>query len=367
MYLPTPQFTGGKGESNGQPMNNTNFVQFPLLGLPPQLHQEMPKVQQFQQLMFRNQQQMAPQYHTPPLQHPMHVQPLQIPQQHLRYPQQLLSQHLPQSQQVQPLQQLPHLLQQQHHLQQQHLQAQQLAQQQAQHQQLHQQQQQQQHQQALQHLQAQHQLQQHQLEQQAKAKSVSSRIPDITSIILTTQKTQDGLTGAPEVKRKRGRPKKLILDPTTNLYIDSQHPNFKQLNKLLRENESRAASPPNNTIQQHAPPNEEEMNKLFDKPTYLRTLGDGAVQDLLQKKDRRGRPRKFPVEQTGLTIKGIRVNGTMKQRRKKDEELFHSQLGRVAKRERGRPKKVQQDAVLNMNPELKDGGDLSGLERSMYS
>ena len=93
------------------------------------------------------------------------------------------------------------------------------------------------------------------------------------------------------------------------------------------------------------------------------------MQNLLQKKDRRGRPRKFPVEQTGVTIKGVRVNGTMKQRRKKDDDMYHSQLGRVVKRERGRPKKVQpsqaEAAVVNLNSQLKES-EMGGLERSMY-
>jgi len=72
----------------------------------------------------------------------------------------------------------------------------------------------------------------------------------------------------------------------------------------------------------------------------MRTLEDEAVQQLLQKKDRRGRPRKFPIEETGLTIKGIRVNGTVKQRKKKDTEIYHSNGQRIAKRERGRPRKT---------------------------
>lgn len=159
------------------------------------------------------------------------------------------------------------------------------------------------------------------------------------------------------------------MDPTTNQYIDSQHPNFKQLNKLLKVSISRSSPSGNdghgtiNTSNLHGTPqlNEEEMNKLYEKPTYMRTLGDDAVQQLLQKKDRRGRPRKFPVEQTGVTIKGIRVNGTLKQRRKKEDEMFHSQLGRVVKRERGRPKKNQNDPVVNLSNQLKDGTDMSGM------
>ena len=51
------------------------------------------------------------------------------------------------------------------------------------------------------------------------------------------------------------------------------------------------------------------LSKLFEQPPSMRNLGDEAVQQLLKKKDRRGRPRKFPVEETGVTIKGIRING----------------------------------------------------------
>lgn len=130
-------------------------------------------------------------------------------------------------------------------------------------------------------------------------------------------------------KKKRGRPKKLIFDPLTNRYIDSSHPSFKQLNKLLK----------------CALPNEDDPNvrvagsaKHEDHPRNLRLLEDEAVQELILKKDRRGRPRKFPIEETGLTIKGIRVNGVIKHRKRKS----HSEAldGKSVKRERGRPKKI---------------------------
>lgn len=141
-------------------------------------------------------------------------------------------------------------------------------------------------------------------------------------------------------KKKRGRPKKLILDPLTNQYIDSTHPNFKQLNKLVKTSSTVASTPPHISLTALPSDTDGGITKLYDQPTYMRTLEDKAVQQLLQKKDKRGRPRKFPIEQTGLTIKGIRVNGTAKQRKKKAAELFHSNGQRIAKRERGRPRKT---------------------------
>lgn len=141
-------------------------------------------------------------------------------------------------------------------------------------------------------------------------------------------------------KKKRGRPKKLILDPLTNQYIDSTHPNFKQLNKLVKTSSTVASTPTHISLTSLPSDTDGGITRLYDQPTYMRTLEDEAVQQLLQKKDRRGRPRKFPIEQTGLTIKGIRVNGTVKQRKKKEAELFHSNGQRIAKRERGRPRKT---------------------------
>lgn len=134
-----------------------------------------------------------------------------------------------------------------------------------------------------------------------------------------------------DAKKKRGRPKKLILDPSTNDYIDSSHPSFKQLNKALKESFSasnrfdEAGNPLSPGAAAAAAAsgksriNEQDVtiNKLFDQPTYLRSFEDDAVQELLQKKDKRGRPRKFPIEQTGVTIKGIRVNGNSKHKVKK--------------------------------------------------
>lgn len=120
-------------------------------------------------------------------------------------------------------------------------------------------------------------------------------------------------------KKKRGRPRKLLLDPSTNKYIDSTHENFKQLNKLIK-----SSAEPNGLLPSGAfgllgnPELDSSLSKLYQQPAYLRTLDDDAVQQLLKKKDKRGRPRKFPVEQTGLTIKGIRVNGNMKPKRLKE-------------------------------------------------
>lgn len=116
-----------------------------------------------------------------------------------------------------------------------------------------------------------------------------------------------------EGKKKRGRPKKLILDPETNEYIDLSHPNFKHLNRVLKDLSSPSASSTSSyesRVSSRHSPREGNMGKLYDQPTYLRKFEDEAVQQLLLKKDKRGRPRKFPVEQTGVTIKGIRVNGS---------------------------------------------------------
>lgn len=113
-----------------------------------------------------------------------------------------------------------------------------------------------------------------------------------------------------ETKRKRGRPKKLLLDPATNTYIDLLHPNFKQLNKQLK---------PVQTKEYRL-----EDGRTQVAPTALRLFDDAAVRLLLKKKDRRGRPRKFPIEQTGVTIKGVRINGSKK--RKSPAELAEHDL-----------------------------------------
>lgn len=122
------------------------------------------------------------------------------------------------------------------------------------------------------------------------------------------------------LKKKRGRPKKLILDPSTNQYIDSSHENFKKLNKILKQ----------------AMESADAKDSGYAKSTKLDIMNDQALKQLLELKDRRGRPRKFPIEQTGLTIKGIRVNGTMKGRKKVTLVLDPNN---VHKKKRGRPKR----------------------------
>lgn len=105
-----------------------------------------------------------------------------------------------------------------------------------------------------------------------------------------------------DVKRKRGRPKKIILDPSTNTYIDLSHPNFKQLNKQLKP-------------MAHQYRLDDGTTQLTSATNaVLRSYDQNEVQLLLQKKDRRGRPRKFPIEETGLTIKGVRINGAKKRK-----------------------------------------------------
>jgi predicted type IV restriction endonuclease len=119
-------------------------------------------------------------------------------------------------------------------------------------------------------------------------------------------------------RKRRGRPKKLIFDSSLNEYIDSSHPNFKQLNKELKNLERiqmlTHILDADESFESENPGNNDSIAKLHHQPTYLRKLDDDAVKQLMQKKDRRGRPRKFPVEQTGLTIKGIRVNGNRKKK-----------------------------------------------------
>lgn len=124
-------------------------------------------------------------------------------------------------------------------------------------------------------------------------------------------------------KKKRGRPKKLILDPSSNQYIDSSHENFKKLNRLLKQNADVTVKQAHSAM---------ENNLKFD------SLNDQEMKQLLELKDRRGRPRKFPVEQTGITIKGVRVNGTIKGKRKESPVPLDSE-DKVQKKRRGRPKR----------------------------
>jgi len=130
-------------------------------------------------------------------------------------------------------------------------------------------------------------------------------------------------------KKKRGRPKKLILDPETNQYIDSSHEHYKRLNRMLKE----SSNPPKATVLS------ELVGKIVSTGTNFDSLNDQTVKQLLEQKDRRGRPRKFPIEQTGVTIKGIRVNGTLKSRKKRSESASPEEG--VQKKKRGRPRREQ--------------------------
>ncbi|CAX45638.1 conserved hypothetical protein [Candida dubliniensis CD36] len=106
-------------------------------------------------------------------------------------------------------------------------------------------------------------------------------------------------------KKKRGRPKKFILDPSTNTMIDSTHPNFKQLNKALKDgniDQDVRSNGSSTTIS--------DMSVLLNSSGTVDGFNDLELKELLKKKDRRGRPRKFTVEETGVTIKGVRINGS---------------------------------------------------------
>lgn len=131
-----------------------------------------------------------------------------------------------------------------------------------------------------------------------------------------------------EGKKKRGRPKKLILDPETNQYIDSSHEHFKKLNRLLKE----SSNPPRAIVLS------ELVGKLVTTGSNFNSLNDQTVKQLLEQKDRRGRPRKFPIEQTGVTIRGIRVNGTVKSRKRSSNS---ESLEEGTKKKRGRPRREQ--------------------------
>lgn len=144
---------------------------------------------------------------------------------------------------------------------------------------------------------------------------------DATQVEPTPQANVKHAEGAHEdgTKKKRGRPKKLILDPTTNNYIDSSHENFKRLNKLLKESEAK-------TKGKNGP---KSNGMKFD------LLNDQDLKQLLELKDRRGRPRKFPIELTGVTIKGVRVNGS----KSRSKSVSSPDPGTTKVAKRGRPKK----------------------------
>ena len=135
-------------------------------------------------------------------------------------------------------------------------------------------------------------------------------------------------------KKKRGRPKKYILDPSTNEFIDSSHENFKRLNKLLK-------SSTKTTLEKIG---DSEKHVGIVKGTSLKSLNDVAVQQLLEKKDKRGRPRKFPIEKTGLTIRGVRVSGSGRGPIA-EKTLLPTVVenDKVSKKKRGRPKREGTD------------------------
>lgn len=155
-------------------------------------------------------------------------------------------------------------------------------------------------------------------------------------VISKTATEEDG------AKKRRGRPRKLILDPSTNEYIDSSHENYKRLNKILLKE---------STESEKSHGFEKDVALLVAQGANLGSLNDQTVKQLLEHKDRRGRPRKFPIEQTGVTIKGIRVNGSSRTRRKSivsptGEEEKKTLLEQ--KDTRGRPRKypIEQTGVM---------------------
>lgn len=160
------------------------------------------------------------------------------------------------------------------------------------------------------------------------------------------------------VKKKRGRPKKLILDPTSKEYIDSSHPRFKQLNKMLKE--SANASGP------ESGPGQVGGSKPPNQVTHLRDMDEEEVKELLKRKDRRGRPRKFPIEETGLTIKGIRVNGSSKNRKAK-AEVFISPNSDARLQNFSMPNSSQQGLVVDpMNvPKMSQSVTLNAIDGQM--
>lgn len=152
----------------------------------------------------------------------------------------------------------------------------------------------------------------------------------------------------------------MLYDASLKKYIDSLHPNFKELNKIAKSEAAAAAaaagakgedgfdevtgrpkkskrdgegSPGMGAILADAAPLVRAgLERLCDQPPYLRSLEDDAVKQLIQKKDRRGRPRKFPIEETGITIKGIRVNGRGKLNRQSTENpknIKHTEISHV--------------------------------------
>lgn len=152
--------------------------------------------------------------------------------------------------------------------------------------------------------------------------------------IIQVDHETDG-NSSPIEKRKRGRPKTLLFDASINQYIDSSHPNYKSVKQQLKNNSNgneldgsylgKSITTSNNPGNSHA----------THHSTYLipHEFNELEVQNLLRKKDRRGRPRKFGFEETGITVKGVKVGGIKKKRQPKTSDES------VVKKARGRPRK----------------------------
>lgn len=172
-----------------------------------------------------------------------------------------------------------------------------------------------------------------------------SSVNSVSSVDATTNQGQppavlhiDGSdsTNLPnQEKRKRGRPKTLLFDPSINQYIDSSHANYKSLKKQLKD--SGAGSPLSEnylerSLNSNNPPSG-DSNGSHSSYLTPHEFNELEIQNLLQKKDRRGRPRKFGFEETGITVKGVKVGGIKKKKLPKVSD------DSVVKKARGRPRK----------------------------
>ena len=92
--------------------------------------------------------------------------------------------------------------------------------------------------------------------------------------------------------------------------IDSTHPNFKLLNKAIRDgnnyDDSRNGQSPSSSTS-NATNTNTDISGLFSSSNTIGNFNDTELKELLKKKDRRGRPRKFAIEETGVTIKGLEL------------------------------------------------------------
>lgn len=152
-------------------------------------------------------------------------------------------------------------------------------------------------------------------------------------------------------KKGRGRPKKLIFDPSTQQYVDSAHPNYKDLNKLLKQSmlslkalNSGAYNGNDGEVtssELHAPIPPDIVRRIISQPLYSRRIDDEAVRQLIRRRDRRGRPRKYTEEETGVTIRGIRVNGLFQNEvNKLIREMTAAKLRSTIKKHQERPNKT---------------------------